>query len=457
MRIMNNRSSLSLFGLYFICAFTFISCVDKDELNGRQWAEEEYDYEFPAKHSIDYSTRIYESVLKEDGFYHDYPLNKGVQNVIRRVDQLLDLSWTPVNDIPKHPNGFFQKGKGVTGIPYSFGAESDGVVGIDISLDTFISALRNPYSYMYTIDLRKPPYKEILAGPYYGVVCSSAVASFLGMDFHYVTYLLDSCPWLSRLPEQRPESIRLGDIIWQKDHVMLVYDIARNVDGSIAKVTIAEGNLPLTRRFTISFDEFNNRWNTKSYIIYCYTDIGKTVFNPSHYMVDSEIRIPYPASVCTARGDRVCFKKGDPVILNTLEESSCEVLLYKDNELYGSFISKDHHLILENLEYGNYFATVKHDNNMLEGSLFCVIDYDVQLSIVKKGILRVSFQSRNAEACYVAFCNSQYRYVSVFPLSNTDIERGYIRVPFSSDNCSVRVFFRGEYGRISSIIQKIPS
>ncbi len=99
----------------------------------------------------------------------------------------MNRSWKALHDVPKHDKGYFEKGRVYTGIPYSFAAESDGIVGFNISLYTFITAISNPFSFIYTVDLREEPFVEILPGPYYGVVCNSAVSYFLGMDLHYVT------------------------------------------------------------------------------------------------------------------------------------------------------------------------------------------------------------------------------------------------------------------------------
>ena len=444
--------------LYLICVVCFlisIGCDEEEFIVG----DEEIKYEMPEKGVIDYSTRLYESVLFEDGYYHDIPINKGVQNVVKRVDQFMKASWVPSHEIPKYPDGYYSSGKTVYGIPYSFGAESDGVVGLDVSLDTFLSAVANPFSCIYTEDIRKAPYKEILAGPYYGVVCSSAVAFFLGADFHYVTYLLDTSPWFVKLPQQDPEQIRVGDVIWKENHVMLIYDILRDNNNRIVRVIIAEGNIPVTRCFSLSFEEFKQKWIDESFIIYCYTDIGKTEYTPSKYVpIGDENNGDFNvSSICTARGDRVCFRKGECVVLNSISSPSCALSLYKEGLHYGDYTFEDHHLSLEGLEPGSYSAYLGHETNSSNMTSFCVVDYDVQLIKNKRHYIRVSFHSENAKPCYVALCNEKYRYISVFPLSEEDIKRSYVIIPFSNKHCYVRVFFDGEFGRISSVIQQIPS
>lgn len=448
-----NRKIVRLFFLLFAFLGPAIGCekIIIDVLGGG-----EDPYEAPTKGQIDYFTRLYESVLQSDGYYHDVPTNQGVKNVKKRVDQFLNVTWIPYNDIPQYPTGSFRSGIKTAGIPYSFGAESDGIVGLDISLDSFITAVNNPYSFIYTVDLRKEPYNEILAGAYYGVVCSSAVAFFLGMDFQYVTYLLDTSPWLVKYPQQSPDQIRIGDIIWQENHVMLIYDIARDANNSIVQITLAEGNVPLTRSFSLSYDEFLKKWEQDSYIIYCYTEIGKTSYTPSKYVAINGESINEPAvcDICTARGDKVCFKKGDAVIINTISTSDSPVSVYKDGIHYGDYVSNNHTLVLTDLEYGSYEACLGQNG---ASTSFSVVDYDVQVSTTKHGLTHVSFDSKNAKPSYVAICNSQYRYISIYPLTLQDLDRGYINISATVYDSNVRVFFDGEYGRVSSKLLQVPS
>ncbi len=440
--------------IYYVVFSTLLSCSRIEATIVSQ----DVPYVLPSKGTIDETTRFFESVLMDDGYYHDKPLNIGVQNVVKRVDQFMNAEWIPLTQVPRYPDGYYESGSLVKGIPYSFGAEADGVVGIDISLDTFMTATENPYSYYYSEDIRKEPYTEILAGPFFGVVCSAAVAFFLGADFPYVTYLLDSCPWLVRLPNQEPDQIRVGDVIWRENHVMLIYDIARDKDGRIKKVMIAEGTSPVTRCFSLWYNEYIKRWNEQSWIIYCYTKIGDTHYQPCKYdSLKGDNFYDNSPVICTVRGDEVCFKEGERVIINTIKESSCNVMVYKDEQLKGEYQTHDHYLDLGALEYGDYVVSIEGLSDSLQSTRFSVVNYDVDLSSFVDGHIKVSFSSANGTACYIAFCYSNYRFISVYPLSIEDVKRGYALLPKTEDDCYCRVFFNGKYGRISSKLQHIPS
>lgn len=455
--IHNHRIITSLYAILILVYISFFlqGCGD-DILE----ATGSINYVYPQKGEIDYSTREYELILGDDGFFHDKPTDIGVQNVRKRVEQFLKQSWKALHDVPKYDKGYFDEGRVYTGIPYSFAAESDGIVGFNISLYTFITAISNPFSFIYTVDLREEPFVEILPGPYYGVVCSSAVSYFLGMDFHYVTYLLDSCPWLVRLPEQDPNQIRVGDVIWKKNHVMLVYDIVRDSANHITRVTLAEGNIPLTKSLTLSFEDFQRRWETDLYLIYCYTNIGETSYDSTAddlYEV-GDVMGEITSGICTARGDRVCFRKGDNVEINTIKKPRERVVLYKDASYYGEYYSENHSLTIDGLGFGSYTAILdSYDSS--NATHFSVLDYSVDAARVSSTSLRVSYHSENATPIYVAFCNSQYRYISVYPLSEIDSNRGFVIIPIEDVDCRdlhIRVFFEGQFGRVSSPLMKAP-
>src|SRR5688572_33041159 len=92
----------------------------------------------------------------------------------RAADQARILSqvrWTPVADgMPNRQGGFFEKGREYTGVPYSSVRSVGRYIGFDISLRTFLAAVENPGSVLYTENLRG---KVPNAAAFYGTVCSA--------------------------------------------------------------------------------------------------------------------------------------------------------------------------------------------------------------------------------------------------------------------------------------------
>jgi len=73
------------------------------------------------------------------------------------------VEWTPVAEgIPAHPrrpDQFFEAGTTYTGTPYSNGGHEGRIIGFEVYLKTFLAAVENPRSVVYTKDLRgqEPP------------------------------------------------------------------------------------------------------------------------------------------------------------------------------------------------------------------------------------------------------------------------------------------------------------
>ena len=68
---------------------------------------------------------------------------------------LSQAKWEPVtNGIPMRGKGEFAPGAAKTGVPYSNGGREGRKIGFDVNLRTFLAALENPRSVLYTTSLR---------------------------------------------------------------------------------------------------------------------------------------------------------------------------------------------------------------------------------------------------------------------------------------------------------------
>src|SRR5690349_14342584 len=93
------------------------------------------------------------------------------QRAVERARALSQLQWTPVADtMPSRRGGYFEKGKQYTGAPYSSVRSVGRYIGFDISVPTFLAAVENPHSVLYTENLTG---KVPNAALYYGTVCSA--------------------------------------------------------------------------------------------------------------------------------------------------------------------------------------------------------------------------------------------------------------------------------------------
>ena len=94
------------------------------------------------------------------------------------------VKWTPVTKGMPKRGGYFEPGKEYTGVPYSSVKHVGRYIGFDIFLKTFLAAVENPKSVLYTENLHK---KVSNAECYYGKVCSSYTSYALQCGIWYVS------------------------------------------------------------------------------------------------------------------------------------------------------------------------------------------------------------------------------------------------------------------------------
>ena len=84
------------------------------------------------------------------------------------------VKWTPVADGMPKRGGHFTAGQEYTGVPYSSVKHVGRYIGFDIFLKTFLAAVENPQSVLYTENLYG---KVSNAECYYGKVCTASPIS----------------------------------------------------------------------------------------------------------------------------------------------------------------------------------------------------------------------------------------------------------------------------------------
>ena len=91
------------------------------------------------------------------------------------------VKWTPVaGGMPNRRGGYFEEGTEYTGVPYSSVKSVGRCIGFDIYLKTFLAAVENPQSVLYTENLSG---KVSNAATYYGKVCSTFTSYALQCAF----------------------------------------------------------------------------------------------------------------------------------------------------------------------------------------------------------------------------------------------------------------------------------
>ena len=386
----------------------------------------------------------------------DSPLNPAVEHVLKRAIQMSQIEWTPKMDVPNNL-GVYYSGYTVKGMPYSSVKELEKFIGFDVSIRTFMTAVHNPRSVLYTENISKAPYNGNNCASYYGVVCSSVVNYALGLPVNYVTASLDTLSSFWKVSPQDPNSIEVCDVLYSSGHEVMVYDIARK-DSDIIRVSILESAGTSTRISTYSMDDFTQRWNNVGWVLYRYKDLNNDVpYEPSPFIpLRGEISEPYPYNemICPSRGDCAVYREGEEVTINVLDYSVVNLSLLKGDSLIENRGVGQLDVVFKDLSYGSYSVVATdaygHSSDAVH---FEIVDTDV--TVQKAGDrIRVSYASRQGTPLYIKLCSVSGHCLAIKELNDEDVKNGSTEMTFANTSASkqiyCKVFFFTPNGRVTN-------
>lgn len=242
------------------------------------------------------------------------------------------IQWTPVADtMPNRRGGYFEKGKQYTGAPYSSVRSVGRYIGFDISVRTFLAAVENPQSVLYTEDLRG---KVPNAAPYYGTVCSAFTSYALQCGIWEVSrrHGPEVSQGIVQVPSQTASTAEAGDIIYTPhttdtggSHVEIVTAVTRDANGQTTSVQVEESTPPTVKTTVYGVAKFDNHLATRNKRLFRINDLDAW---RADNRADS-LRFPnYQADSTTSSinrsllldlGDWVPYQKGQPVKVNVMD------------------------------------------------------------------------------------------------------------------------------------------
>ncbi len=393
-------------------------------------------------------------VSEEDIYVHDQPANEGEANALAKARLVAGIEWTPLLPIPSVYDKKYASGMARKGLPYSLAQKVNGYVGLDVSFYSFLTAIHNPHSVMYTENLATYPYFGFDCAPYYGSVCATSIWYILGLLAPYYTSAIDGISALEKKDSVDSDSIKLCDVLWSKGHVAMVYDIVRGEDSTICAVSVFETtriDRADSRIITYSAKGFYDRWNRVKWVIYRPKDLSDNTFSERNsFNVDTSRVIPlftYNDEICTSRGDRVAYTAGDDVILNILSNQYTDIELFRNDSIYERRRINSERELFSNLPYGDYKARLVGFGLDSEFTFFEVIDVNVSYSLSSNKVT-VYFSSKNGTPEFMSLGDDRECPYYCYILSPKYVEKGFRTVSKSMNY--LKVHFRGKYGRVSN-------
>lgn len=392
--------------------------------------------------------------LESEEPYVDPLIVQGRNNAVQKAHLLTDIHFVPLNTF--QGNGkIYQKDVEYSGMIYSSVKEIGSYVGSNVGIYTFLTAVNNPRSVLYTIDLSKEPYHGKNCHAYYGTVCSAFVSYALGIPGHS-SYDFPVSDQFTQVRYSSPDDLELADVLWRSGHVALITGINR-VGGFVSSVEVSQAVGEGCVRKEFSRDSFKDLFNSGFQAIFRYTGISENLAPVEDYLTTLQAVDAFKSSaICANKGDKYCYLEGEDVILNVFQDYK-SIELFRDEELMETYEKgKSGDLHLENLPYGKYRASITLSDDSQGGiTEWIVVDYTAEFDFSNNTLY---FSSLNARPEKVRLTNREggrkCPFTEVFSCSLTDedILSGAVTIPvhLMNEECPYySITFKTEFGRIS--------
>lgn len=390
-----------------------------------------------------------------DSITFDYSINANYMGAIitdsitsndalQRAYMMASVNWTPLDSIPKIGGGYYSPNVTLQGVPYSSVKEINTFLFQDVSYHTFMTAVHNPKSVLYTENISMHPYHGTNCATYYGAVCSSSVLWALGIDIPYASSVLIDLPDMTRLNNKVIDSLKICDVIWKPGHVQMIYDLEFQSD-TLYSVTTFETTGIGSHITKYSKDDFLNIWISQGYVGYRY---NKIIYSQEPSFVADWEPIVYNNNLCPSKGDRAVYRVSDTININIFNLNYDKIILTRGSSLVSSEdYSGDLHQYYDLLP-GIYSVFLQKNGMNTARVSFEVVETNVSYSWTSNGERIIIHFNSSANPEYAVLC-----YPSggsfFYPLSELDKWRGYIIVPkLNETEYYCKVIFRGEYGTI---------
>lgn len=428
----------------------------------------------------EYSTDLsdikdYDEFLISLNSCNDISTNESIhpKSIRERALLMSKIEWSPKSNIPNNI-GFFAKGDTVIGLPYSSVKELQKFIGLDVSIYTFLTAVNNPYSLLYSENVAagNPCY---LGGKYngqnshtfYGTVCSSFTAFCYGENYNYTSfnYQRGQVPNYSLKNSQDLKDLASGDLFWCPGHVGLVTDVTKDSLGNICVIEFFEsaGRKVVSKKYTANdfLRRLAGNGNPKKQgYLYENRLVDKDSKTHSRQTIDFQNNVIQsvvknisfePMEICTWFGDRPCIGEWDKLMINFHKKQFDKIIIsLQDVPIDTLDISdKDNSIEYKSTKAGIYKAQLASSSQVSPiYTSFEVLDTSTKIIYTDNDTVEVSF-AENSEPEIIYWVN-KVGDQHTFPISIPDEAKKEGRITLDlckKKDAMVRVIYRGQYGR----------
>ena len=391
--------------------------------------------------------------LPDKNALRDVPGHPGVWAALANIAQMAEIRFTPKAAIPQTVETI-PAGEEFTGIPYSSSRVENLFVPNFVSFATFMSAVQNPNSYLYTEDLSAQG--NVNGKTWYGAVCSTAVGYALGLVPNYPTAQWTEIPGMEVLEYQTFNALMLCDTIVGDGHVVMVTEIWRTARGKISAVQITEAAGRKVQRSIYAPEKLAEKYPLDTYTLCRYSPLYLAEHEQSPYVaVEDETpqTVTYPP-LLPRRGDKCNILAGADVVLDVLDAGAYTgINLYKDGALLRTESVADS-VTLTGLAYGTYAAALTDGTAESDACHWIVVDADSTAAPVGSGgAAQVTFGASNATPVFVSWAKASDNGTDHCDLLTAEqIAAGRATVAHEAGRFRLRVAFKTAYGIIHTAL-----
>lgn len=336
--------------------------------------------------------------------YHDIPKSVGVENALKRARQMLDIRWVPVARFPagvgsSEPPGTpparrdinYEPWRPKVGMTYSSVRRNEKYMGYNVSFETFMTAVSNPKSVLYTRTHQGDP--EIFnMNSYYGIVCSCFGSYVCGFPYRTSGARIIDDPDVTEVNTDVLENLELCDLpIKRGVHVTVITDIQRDVNGKVQLITVSESIRPLCVSNDYTPAEFRKYWLDNGYHVYRYAKVHETTYEPSPYVYvegDPDLeKPPVNTALMSIFGDKANTRLDEEVEFTVFEQDWTAVEITGPDGTVTQLPIENEAAVFQPTKAGFYTAACTKEGAVSQKVNFAVTDSTVTANAetVKKG------------------------------------------------------------------------
>ncbi|MBR4864162.1 MAG: hypothetical protein IKU07_06260 [Oscillospiraceae bacterium] len=373
--------------------------------------------------------------------------------VLHRARRLTDFTWTPVGDVPAYirnvGNIVLPAGEALTGFPYSSTELNDNFFMENVSVETFLSAIPNPYSKLYQ------PGTGAFNSCCYGIVCNGLVRYAMGIDYRISTfrwYTIDGMRCIAEKDQYSANDLQLCDMLLRvhekgkSNHIVLITGLWKDAQGNVVRIEVSEAKRPICVRRQFDVEAFFETFPCYSLVRYDHLDSVPLPDEETDRLLENNPYTDAP-KIGVDNGNKANYLEGETTVVSVNAADKDVVQVVKDGVLIEEIPVVGKAVFPREFSVGYYVLSLKNEKAAVE---FAVNKANISFTVQNKTItVKADPCDPSAEIVYMDFRElgkdvsglAKYEILTAEEKTSGIITRC---VPENAEN--FKIYFKNKYG-----------